>query len=175
MRLALLLSSFISCLGQTIDLSLSTTRAFPGESATLTITWTDAAPSVSMAGFQWTTIAPIGTIGVALAGAASDTARKGVWCNAASCQVVGGGRSVHPRQPSLPLSTLNVHSIASGQIANIPIVIPEQPIAGTYQISVANLIGVSAAGSLINIPAPSPVTLVVVRPRRPRLQWQIPQ
>jgi uncharacterized RmlC-like cupin family protein len=68
---------------------------------------------------------------------------------------------------------LNVNVIASGQIAHVPIFVPDQPNAESYQISVANLIAVNASGSAIDITTPSPVTLVVGRRPRPRLQWEM--
>src|SRR5271167_2173884 len=77
-------------LAQPLTLSVSPQVAFPGQSVTLTVGFTDASPSLNMSGVQWTlTFPPSLSPGAPSLGASALSASKVLTCNGQTCVLVG--------------------------------------------------------------------------------------
>lgn len=135
MKAALFLLLSVIGFSQSITMSVSPTTVAPGGMAVLTITFTDASPSLNLAGAEWALTLPTGvTAGNWTLGPPSATAGKVLNC-AAACIDAGTG------------ATLNDNAIASGTLATLPLTIAST-IAGAQAITLVPT-AVNVSGSAI--------------------------
>jgi DNA-binding CsgD family transcriptional regulator len=137
---------------QSLTLAVSPTSVPPGGTATLSIGFTDAAPSANIAGIQWLVQnSGVLNLGAPAIGAAGLAAGKILTCAATNlnCLMIGSG------------SPLNTTALASGVIATVPITVPPGTSLGTVPISFSGGTTASTTGAAVQINAAASITLTV--------------
>lgn len=134
---------------QTLSMSVNPATGGPGSAAVLTISFADAAPSVNLAGVQWTLTLPaaLGSGAGTLSGAAAAT--KVLTCNGLTCIAAGSG------------TPLNATPLASGALVTIPLTVSPAPALGAASIALSAVLGANATGIPVAMTA-SPVTFTVL-------------
>jgi hypothetical protein len=105
--------------------------ARPGSTVAVNVTL--AAPPVSLAATQWSVTLPAGYVATAVAGAASTTAAKTLYCNPLStlCLTVG----------------INTNLYAAGVVATYSLVVPATAAPGPVTIPLSGVVGATLDGS----------------------------
>lgn len=147
------LTLFLAALGygQTPTLTLAgpaTVR--PGETITVNVNATLAAPPSSLAATQWSITVPAGYIASAVAGAASTAAGKTLYCNDASttCLTVG----------------INTNVYAVGVVAVYTLTIPSSAAPGMVTIPLSGVVGATLAGDAAALTAGAAYSFTILAP-----------
>ena len=132
---------------QTLTLSLSPPSVYPGQSVTLTLTYTDSAVSANVAGLEWSYVLPAGlTLATPVIGTAGTTAAKTLACNGPLCIVYG----------------LNITTFGSGAVATATITVPSTQAAGTMSVSLSQAEGATDQGVAVNLVVGPSVSVLVL-------------
>jgi len=155
--IALLLLLSASVFAQTLTLAVSPVNVAPGGTATVSINFTDTAPSSNTAGLQWNLTLPAGfTVAAGTVGAAGTSAQKVLSCVGLTCILAGtdGATGTSNFQ-------LNTTAIGSGTVATFPLTVPANATVGANSLSLASIFGASTTGLNVALTT-SPAILTVL-------------
>jgi len=144
------ITASISCLAQSLTLSLNPASSQAGQNTTLTVAYQDASPSANAAGIEWQLNLPAGvTAGTPAAGAAATAANKVVTCGVAACLVIGDG------------AVLNDTVIGSGVLATIPLTLSTNAVSGSVTMTALGVTATTPSSIALTI---NPATLTILSP-----------
>lgn len=127
--LASLLFSGLALAQPTLQASVSAATVRPGQSLTVTLTYSGASPA--LAGLQWTLGLPLGLSGVPVLNTAIAALSKSISVGSSGFAFIWG---------------LNLAVIPVGPVVTVPITIPANAAPGNYNVTLANAVGATPAG-----------------------------
>lgn len=147
MKTLVLLASLAVAHAQFLTPTVSSPFAYPGNTISLSVLFTDSVPSSSITGLQWCLTLPAGfTAGVPQAGPVITGAT--VFCSGTNCTC-------------LLINTLPT-VIQSGVVATIPVLIASTVAPGTYILPIAAATGTNATGTPPAIPISAPIQAQII-------------
>lgn len=127
--LASLLFSGLALAQPTLQASVSAATVRPGQSLTVTLTYSGASPA--LAGLQWTLGLPLGLSGVPILSPTIAGLPKSLSVGSSGFAFIWG---------------LNLAVIPVGPVVTVPITIPANAAPGNYNVTLANAVGATPAG-----------------------------
>jgi len=155
--IALILLLSASGFAQTLTLAVSPVNVAPGGTATVSVNFTDTAPSSNTAGLQWNLTLPTGfTVGTGTVGTAGTSAQKVLSCVGLTCILAGtdGATGTSNFQ-------LNATVLSSGVVATFPLTVPSNAAVGANSLSLASIFAASTTGTNVAITT-SPAVLTIL-------------